>query len=192
MYVARYCQYILTNLSNALTRGQQRHYFSHLCHSIQQLPYLGHHSFDIDLVGLPLLKKITVLKPTEHLIPLVKNTGTSSSIFLYDPFKDRTKKDEYDPIKWCKNELGYVKVELCNPHEFQLHISEIKLSTKDIRFESHGISVILPPLTKSHEIILTGRPLDSEGTLTILGCSVKFFGLNSEHPVNENGIGISL
>lgn len=121
--IVRYCIYILKNLYFILNETTQQQYLNELLGSVQSLPSLGFSNIEIDMIGLPLLKKMIPLSASSHLTPVPSKTESSFSIWLYSPFQ---KKQEQNII-WVQNELSQVKVELANLTSFHIEIQSISL-----------------------------------------------------------------
>jgi hypothetical protein len=54
------------------------------------------------------------------------------------------------------------------------------------------VAVTLPPNTPSYEVIISGKPIDGNGVLEIRGVTIRCFNLLCEHPISEDGTGLSL
>ncbi len=59
--VARYCIHLLKTLSDLLSDTIQRQYAKELLDSIQSLPLIGFDRVEVDMIGLPYVKKIVPL-----------------------------------------------------------------------------------------------------------------------------------
>lgn len=214
----RYSVHLLKTLPHVLTANAQTQYISELYNAVQNLPSNGHGSSiknsansinnfsgDVDMFGLPLLKKITplgyllfhlkltsarVMDPS--LIPVSSEAlnASGASVWLYSPFQN--KKTNNGPVYWVQNEIAQVKIELANQNVFDIEVQSITLSTEGVAFETFTStsSFIIPANTASHEVIITGRPIGKKGTLLIKGCFIRIFNLLSLHPINNQTIGI--
>lgn len=218
--LVRYSVHLLKTLPNVLTANAQTQYISELYNAVQNLPSNGYGSSiknsansinnfsgDVDMFGLPLLKKITplgylflfhskrltycrVMDPS--LIPVSSEAMNASgaSVWLYSPFQN--KKTNNGPVYWVQNEIAQVKIELANQNVFDIEVQSITLSTEGVAFETFTStsSFIIPANTTSHEVIITGRPIGKKGTLMIKGCFIRIFNLLSLHPINNQTVGI--
>jgi len=185
--VARYSLYLLKTLSPVLSETVQQQYLTELFNAMNNISSMGTSTIDVDMVGLPQLKKVAPLAPPSRLLPVPFSSNQPLSIWLYTPYQ---KKQQTQQMSWVQHELCLVKVELSNQNSFDLEIQSISLSTSGVAFESHSSSVIIPAHTNSFEVVLSGKPLEA-GQLVIEGCIIRAFNLVSEHPINHLGIGIT-
>ncbi len=54
------------------------------------------------------------------------------------------------------------------------------------------MAVTIPPKTASFEVVITGKPLEGNGILEIKGIYIRCFNLLCEHPISDDGSGLSL
>lgn len=97
----------------------------------------------------------------------------------------------WSELLWVQGQSIYVVVTLSNPLHFPIHIESISLSTEGCLFEAHSYSLVIPPLTPSLNVIISGKPLES-GKLYIHGCLIRAFNILARHPVDDFGKGISM
>ncbi len=134
--VARYLLYMMKTIPDLNANKTEQNVVTDLMEAVQNIPNIGFSNIEVDMVGLPLVKKVTPLKyvshrehsPNEcsasaHLYPVPKDSSSKKSIWIYDPFK----KKEEKKLFWVQNELAEVKVELVNPTNYELEIQSISL-----------------------------------------------------------------
>eukprot|EP01117_Protostelium_nocturnum_P009475 TRINITY_DN3378_c0_g3_i2.p1 TRINITY_DN3378_c0_g3~~TRINITY_DN3378_c0_g3_i2.p1 ORF type:complete len:1080 (+),score=351.46 TRINITY_DN3378_c0_g3_i2:157-3396(+) len=190
--IIRYCVFMLQKLPHVLNEPTQQHYLNDLHAAVRSVSGISHQPIQLDMIGLPLLKKLSPVSLSSHLLPVAIDTESSGDkLFIYRP-TFHSGKEVQIIINWIQNEIAQVKVELSNPTSFPIEVQSMKLSVIGGQFEAYPISFIIPAHANSFEVTLSGKPLDASGTLYITGAIIQCFNLICEHPINPLGIGISL
>jgi hypothetical protein len=156
--IVRYSVYLLKTMATNLHELTQQQCLQEVQSSAMNIPSLGFAEMEIDMTGIPLLKKVTPISPSAHLMPVPLQTEQKSSIFLYSPIFTK-KKQESSPVLWVENELSFARVELSNPMAFPIEIQSISLSTDGISFEQTPTTFVIPAQSPNYEIILSGIPI---------------------------------
>jgi len=191
--IIRYCVYMLESLPGVLNEPTQQHYLNELIGAVQHnVPGMTYQSLQLDMSGMPLVKKLTPLPLNSHLLPVAREAEISNErpLFIYKP--PTIGKESAAIINWVQNEISQVKVELSNPAAFPLEIQSMKLSTTGAAFEAYPISFVIPARSTSFEVTVSGKPLESEGIITIQGVIIECFNIYCEHFINNQGNGISM
>ncbi len=148
----------------------------------------------VDTVGIPYVKSLC---PTELVGDLEIHTKVTTQHtpfpWLYSPFQKKEKKKFYE---FPKGEFFQVKVEFSNPSGFELQVQQSWISISGAQYESPPISFVIPASTNSFTIqysVKIVQMLNPDQNLAkIRGIFVRIFNFLCEHPINENGIGISI
>eukprot|EP01119_Soliformovum_irregulare_P011952 TRINITY_DN3067_c0_g1_i1.p1 TRINITY_DN3067_c0_g1~~TRINITY_DN3067_c0_g1_i1.p1 ORF type:complete len:1111 (-),score=352.93 TRINITY_DN3067_c0_g1_i1:19-3351(-) len=191
--IVKHCISLLKTQYEGLTDTWQQQYASELAVNSLTIPSVGYDSLEINMIGFPQVKKIVPMGVPDRLNPQPNSTGEEKAHFtwLYSPYVRRGVKQK--AIVWVVGETAQVKVEIANLTAVDLEIQSMELSTYGAKFEPYKLSCIIPGRSSSVEVILTGKPLDASGsTLYIKGVIIKCFNLSCEHPVNMQGIGVSV
>lgn len=157
-----------------------------------------------NLTDLPYCQQLKVKNLSAHLRPCKLNVvKVDTGPFLFTPIHfnsidRRTKKNDgkiskfrysldypldiklffsFLAFQWVQNELCDVSITLKNPLPYELKISDMRLLTSGIVFESVPETVLLPPLSPS-TVTLHGIPIE-HGSLEILGYSTHTLGVKS-------------
>lgn len=159
-----------------------------------------------NLTDLPRCEMFVVKELPSHLRPfkLVEPKASGPSHFLYTPLhfnqhsidRRQTKKDYskigkkylfyiiyfkslnlFSAFQWIQNDLCEVTVRLKNPLPFELHVSDMRLLTNGVVFESLPQTVILAPAQPTL-VTLHGTPIE-HGSLEIQGYSTHALGVKS-------------
>ncbi|XP_034834345.1 protein brunelleschi [Maniola hyperantus] len=116
---------------------------------------------------------------TPHLIKCKSNQGP----FIFTPIhfgslERKTKKDEGKmEYLWVEDDICEVQMKLTNPLPFELKVSNMRLLTSGVVFESIPETIILPPDSPT-TVNLHGTPKEI-GELQILGYSTHTLGVKS-------------
>ncbi|XP_050532714.1 protein brunelleschi isoform X2 [Daktulosphaira vitifoliae] len=137
-----------------------------------------------NLLNIPQPEKFSLQNLKAHLRPhkLVK-VKEDFGPFLFTPLKfasmekNNKKTNKLDCV-WVIDEPCEVVLELSNPLNFELEVTNILLLTNGAVFESIPYSVNLPPECNSQSIILTGVPKEL-GEIEINGYSTHTLGVKS-------------
>lgn len=79
---------------------------------------------------------------------------------------------------WVEGDICEVSMQLINPLPFELHVSNMRLLTNGVVFESIPESITLPAESGPIAVTLAGRPKEI-GDLEILGFSTHTLGVKS-------------
>ncbi|XP_055386029.1 protein brunelleschi [Condylostylus longicornis] len=138
-----------------------------------------------NLTDIPYCSQLLVNELQAHLRALkIIITKIDSGPFLFTPIHfssldRRTSKKVENKISffWVQNELSEVTLKLKNTLPFELTVSDMRLLTAGIVFESLPQTVVLQPDVTT-QITLHGTPLES-GNLEIQGYSTHTLGVKS-------------
>ncbi|XP_067624858.1 protein brunelleschi isoform X2 [Eurosta solidaginis] len=138
-----------------------------------------------NLTDLPYCMDLSVRDLPAHLRPQrIKIVKADSGPFLFTPIHlnsldRREKKREKNKIAffWVQNDLSEVTLRLRNPLPFELTVSDMRLLTNGIVFESLPQTVILQPNVAT-AVALHGTPIEG-GQLEIQGYSTHALGVKS-------------
>ncbi|CAD7000073.1 unnamed protein product [Ceratitis capitata] len=138
-----------------------------------------------NLTDLPYCVDLVVRDLPAHLRPQrIKIVKADSGPFLFTPIHlnsldRREKKREKNKIAflWVQNNLSEVTLRLRNPLPFELTVSDMRLLTNGIVFESLPQTVILQPHVPT-TVTLHGTPIEV-GQLEIQGYSTHALGVKS-------------
>jgi Transport protein Trs120 or TRAPPC9, TRAPP II complex subunit len=189
---AVYTVHLLQTLHPWLERSSQRHLAADLFTMTRSLPL----NTTVDTTGIPELLAV-------HPVPLQGDKAihsgpatvsrsferqTASKVFLFTPSKSE-KDVKSKVLNFPVGEVVHFEVHLANPLAFELVIQRIAVSTSGALFEAFPETITLAPSTKSHRILLSGKPLEA-GTFSVRGCHIRVFNMSFEHRVTELGIGL--
>nr|XP_036225165.1 protein brunelleschi [Bactrocera oleae]XP_036225166.1 protein brunelleschi [Bactrocera oleae] len=138
-----------------------------------------------NLTDLPYCMDLVVRDLPAHMRPQrIKIVKADSGPFLFTPIHlnsmdRREKKKEKNKIAflWVQNNLSEVTLRLRNPLPFELTVSDMRLLTNGIVFESLPQTVILQPHVPT-TVTLHGTPIEV-GQLEIQGYSTHALGVKS-------------
>lgn len=141
-----------------------------------------------NLTNLPFCLQLQLKDLPAHLRPVkVKVHKVDSGPFLFTPIHfnnsidRRTTKQKQTDNKinfvWVQNDLCEVTIKLLNPLPFDLEVTDIRLLTTGIVFESIPQTILLQP-NISTQVTLHGTPLEV-GQLEIQGYSTHTLGVKS-------------
>ncbi|XP_036344710.1 protein brunelleschi-like isoform X1 [Rhagoletis pomonella] len=138
-----------------------------------------------NLTDLPYCMDLVVRDLPAHLRPQrIKIVKADSGPFLFTPIHlnsidRREKKREKNKIAffWAQNNLSEVTLRLRNPLPFELTVSDMRLLTNGIVFESLPQTVILQPHVPT-TVTLHGTPIEV-GQLEVQGYSTHALGVKS-------------
>ncbi|KAK9709008.1 Transport protein Trs120 or TRAPPC9, TRAPP II complex subunit [Popillia japonica] len=137
-----------------------------------------------NLINVPVCIGFTLKNLQPHLQPRkIQASKQDSGPFLFTPinFGSLERKNNKPQSKmdflWIENDLCEVSLKLLNPLPFELKVSNMRLLTSGIVFESIPETVILPSDTPT-PLTLNGTPKES-GELEILGYSTHTLGVKS-------------
>jgi hypothetical protein len=111
---------------------------------------------------------------------------TEGGNFFFDPFANKRGAPQKKELHWVTNEVAQVSVLLCNLTSIDLEIQSIQLVTEGVRTETFSTTLVIPPHTWMHEVVLTVKPL-APGELSIAGIKVRCFNLSWVHKIDDNG-----
>ncbi|KAL3284966.1 hypothetical protein HHI36_019095 [Cryptolaemus montrouzieri] len=137
-----------------------------------------------NLINIPICQVFTPRSLQPHLQPRkLKITKQESGPFLFTPIhfgsleRDSTKPKTKMDFLWVEDDLCSVSLKLLNPLPFELKVSDMRLLTSGVVFESIPETVILPP-DSATLVTLSGTPKEN-GELDLLGYSTHALGVKS-------------
>ncbi|KAH8419358.1 hypothetical protein KR222_006517 [Zaprionus bogoriensis] len=137
-----------------------------------------------NLTDLPYCMEIVVKDLPAHLRPQrIKIAKADSGPFLFTPIHfnsvDRREKKDKNKIAflWVQNDMSEVSVRLRNPLPFELAVTDMRLLTNGVVFESLPQTVVLQPHVPTH-VSLHGTPIEP-GQLDLQGYSTHTLGVKS-------------
>ncbi|KAF6213902.1 hypothetical protein GE061_011627 [Apolygus lucorum] len=137
-----------------------------------------------NLIHIPTAESFVVHKLRSQFQPLkLDKIKEDYGPFLFTPFKfgslerNTTSKDKLNYL-WVAEEECEVKIELTNPLQFELEVSNMRLLTTGVVFETLPLTVTLPPEVQKYVVTLTGTPKEV-GELEITGYSTHTLGVKS-------------
>ncbi|KYN12680.1 Trafficking protein particle complex subunit 9 [Trachymyrmex cornetzi] len=137
-----------------------------------------------NLLNIPKTKLFTLKNMQPHLQPQkIKRIKEDHGPFLFTPInfgsleRKNTSKSKVDYL-WVEGDICEVSMQLINPLPFELHVSNMRLLTNGIVFESIPESISLPAESGPIAVTLAGRPKEV-GDLEILGFSTHTLGVKS-------------
>ena len=151
------------------------------------------------LLGAPVLRQLKPVKQQMRQVPVackredlyassVNTEGQpKKDVFIYNPYANKSgasqatgsasaaKGKPTSDIILVANDVLHVDVVLANPFAFDLDIQKLVLSTSGVAFKPVGIATSVPAYSRTHNVRLSGVPLES-GLLHIHGCVVRMLG----------------
>ncbi|XP_011060252.1 PREDICTED: protein brunelleschi [Acromyrmex echinatior] len=137
-----------------------------------------------NLLNIPKTKLFTLKNMQPHLQPQkIERVKEDHGPFLFTPInfgsleRKNISKSKVDYL-WVEGDICEVSMQLINPLPFELHVSNMRLLTNGIVFESIPESINLPAESSPIAVTLAGRPKEV-GDLEILGFSTHTLGVKS-------------
>ncbi|XP_066594178.1 protein brunelleschi [Prorops nasuta] len=137
-----------------------------------------------NLVNIPKTKSFMLKNLQPHLQPQkIQRVKEDHGPFLFTPInfgsleRKVTSKSKVDYL-WVEGDICEVSLQLINPLPFELHVSNMRLLTNGIVFESLPESITLPAQTGPIAVTLAGKPREV-GELEIIGFSTHTLGVKS-------------
>ncbi|XP_070171245.1 protein brunelleschi [Polyergus mexicanus] len=137
-----------------------------------------------NLLNIPKTKSFILKNMQPHLQPQkIERIKEDHGPFLFTPInfgsleRKNTSKSKVDYL-WVEGDVCEVSMQLINPLPFELHVSNMRLLTNGVVFESIPESISLPAESGSIAVTLAGRPKEI-GDLEILGFSTHTLGVKS-------------
>ncbi|XP_030380620.1 protein brunelleschi [Scaptodrosophila lebanonensis] len=138
-----------------------------------------------NLTDLPYCMELQVKDLPAHLRPQrIKIAKADSGPFLFTPIhlnsldrRDKKKEKNKIAFHWVQNDLSEVSVRLRNPLPFELIITDMRLLTNGVVFESLPQTIILQPHVPTN-VSLHGTPIET-GQLDLQGYSTHTLGVKS-------------
>ncbi|KAJ6628653.1 Protein brunelleschi [Pseudolycoriella hygida] len=137
-----------------------------------------------NLTDLPYCIHFQVQNLPSHLQPhKIAVNKVDCGPFLFTPIHfssiDRRvkKNDSKIAFQWVQNDLCEILLKLLNPLPFELRVSDMRLLTNGVVFESLPETVVLPTTTPT-SITLHGTPIE-HGSLEVQGYSTHTLGVKS-------------
>nr|CAD7258323.1 unnamed protein product [Timema shepardi] len=139
----------------------------------------------VNLTHLPQIRSFALQNLPPQLRPQkIEKIKEDSGPFLFTPihFGSLERRGKTDNSKmeflWVEGDPCEVHLELCNPLPFELKVSNMRLVTSGVVFESLPSSLSLPPDSGPHTVTLSGVPKEI-GELQIQGYSTHTLGVKS-------------
>nr|CAD7393996.1 unnamed protein product [Timema cristinae] len=139
----------------------------------------------VNLTHLPQIRSFALQNLPPQLRPQkIEKIKEDSGPFLFTPihFGSLERRGKTDNSKmdflWVEGDPCEVHLELCNPLPFELKVSNMRLVTSGVVFESLPSSLSLPPDSGPHTVTLSGVPKEV-GELQIQGYSTHTLGVKS-------------
>ncbi|XP_076645685.1 trafficking protein particle complex subunit brun isoform X2 [Halictus rubicundus] len=137
-----------------------------------------------NLTNIPKTKSFVLKNLQPHLQPQkIERVKEDHGPFLFTPInfgsleRKNTSKSKVDYL-WVEGDICEVSMQLINPLPFELHVSNMRLLTNGVVFESIPESITLPAESGPIAVTLAGRPKEV-GDLEILGFSTHTLGVKS-------------
>ncbi|XP_076285464.1 trafficking protein particle complex subunit brun isoform X1 [Lasioglossum baleicum] len=137
-----------------------------------------------NLTNIPKTKSFVLKNMQPHLQPQkIERVKEDHGPFLFTPInfgsleRKNTSKSKVDYL-WVEGDICEVSMQLINPLPFELHVSNMRLLTNGVVFESIPESITLPAESGPIAVTLAGRPKEV-GDLEILGFSTHTLGVKS-------------
>ncbi|XP_034178106.2 trafficking protein particle complex subunit brun [Osmia lignaria lignaria] len=137
-----------------------------------------------NLTNLPKTKSFVLKNMQPHLQPQkIERVKEDHGPFLFTPInfgsleRKNISKSKVDYL-WVEGDICEVSMQLINPLPFELHVSNMRLLTNGVVFESIPESITLPAESGPIAVTLAGRPKEV-GDLEILGFSTHTLGVKS-------------
>ncbi|XP_076241389.1 trafficking protein particle complex subunit brun isoform X1 [Calliopsis andreniformis] len=137
-----------------------------------------------NLTNIPKTKLFVLKNMQPHLQPQkIERVKEDHGPFLFTPInfgsleRKNISKSKVDYL-WVEGDICEVSMQLINPLPFELHVSNMRLLTNGVVFESIPESITLPAESGPIAVTLAGRPKEI-GDLEILGFSTHTLGVKS-------------
>ncbi|XP_014204812.1 protein brunelleschi isoform X2 [Copidosoma floridanum] len=137
-----------------------------------------------NLTNIPRTKSFSLKNLQPHLQPQkIERVKEDHGPFLFTPInfgsleRKTTSKSKVDYL-WVDGDICEVSMQLINPLPFELHVSNMRLLTNGVVFESIPESVTLPAESGAIAVTLVGTPREV-GELEVLGFSTHCLGVKS-------------
>ncbi|XP_037709096.1 protein brunelleschi [Drosophila subpulchrella] len=138
-----------------------------------------------NLTDLPYCLDFQVKDLPAHLRPQrIKVAKADSGPFLFTPIhfnsvdrRDKKKDKNKIAFQWVQNDLSEVTVRLRNPLPFELPVTDMRLLTNGVVFESLPQTIVLQPHVPTY-VALHGTPIET-GQLDLQGYSTHTLGVKS-------------
>lgn len=138
-----------------------------------------------NLTDLPYCIDLQVKDLPAHLRPQrIKVAKADSGPFLFTPIhfnsvdrRDKKKDKNKIAFQWVQNDLSEVTVRLRNPLPFELPVTDMRLLTNGVVFESLPQTLVLQPHVPTY-VALHGTPIET-GQLDLQGYSTHTLGVKS-------------
>lgn len=138
-----------------------------------------------NLTDLPYLTQLAVRDLPAHLRPQrIKIAKADSGPFLFTPIhfnsvdrRDKKKDKSKIDFLWVQNDICEVCLTLRNPLPFELAVTDMRLLTNGVVFESLPQTVVLKPHVLT-QVSLHGKPIET-GQLDLQGYSTHTLGIKS-------------
>ncbi|KAH8412814.1 hypothetical protein KR009_005882 [Drosophila setifemur] len=138
-----------------------------------------------NLTDLPYCLDLQVKDLPAHLRPQrIKVAKADSGPFLFTPIhfnsmdrRDKKKDKNKIAFQWVQNDLSEVTVRLRNPLPFELAVTDMRLLTNGVVFESLPQTIVLQPHVPTY-VSLHGTPIET-GQLDLQGYSTHTLGVKS-------------
>ncbi|XP_003400188.1 protein brunelleschi isoform X1 [Bombus terrestris] len=137
-----------------------------------------------NLTNIPKTKSFILKNMQPHLQPQkIERVKEDHGPFLFTPInfgsleRKNISKSKVDYL-WVEGDICEVSMQLINPLPFELHVSNMRLLTNGVVFESIPESITLPAESGPIAVTLAGRPKEI-GDLEILGFSTHTLGVKS-------------
>ncbi|XP_014228052.1 protein brunelleschi [Trichogramma pretiosum] len=138
-----------------------------------------------NLTNIPRTKSFVLKNLQPHLQPQkIERVKEDHGPFLFTPINfgslDRKtiSKSKVDYL-WVDGDICEVTMQLVNPLPFELHVSNMRLLTNGVVFESIPESITIPAESGPIAVTLAGTPREA-GELEILGFSTHCLGVKSD------------
>ncbi|XP_075217129.1 trafficking protein particle complex subunit brun isoform X2 [Lycorma delicatula] len=137
-----------------------------------------------NLITIPQTESFTVQNLKTHLRPCkLEKTKENFGPFLFTPLsfgslERKQKTNNKLDYLWVAEEMCEVTLELSNPFTFELEVSNMRLLTSGVVFESLPLTLSLPPEAVNYSVTLMGFPKET-GELEITGYSTHTLGVKS-------------
>lgn len=137
-----------------------------------------------NLTNIPKTKSFILKNMQPHLQPQkIERVKEDHGPFLFTPInfgsleRKNISKSKVDYL-WVEGDICEVSMQLVNPLPFELHVSNMRLLTNGVVFESIPESITLPAESGPIAVTLAGNPKEI-GDLEILGFSTHTLGVKS-------------
>ncbi|XP_043670547.1 protein brunelleschi [Vespula pensylvanica] len=137
-----------------------------------------------NLINIPKTKYFSLKNLQPHLQPQkIERVKEDHGPFLFTPInfgsleRKTMSKSKMDYL-WVEGDICEVSMQFINPLPFELHVSNMRLLTNGVVFESIPESITLPAESGPIAVTLAGRPKEI-GDLEILGFSTHTLGVKS-------------